>query len=65
MWFGYEEDSPTNKTRGFKGHSPFIKGAIAPSTACTRVREKYARVRVRARAYTRARGCTRAHLYLI
>jgi hypothetical protein len=65
MWFGTEEDSPTNKAKSLRRSlpPPFYKGAIAPSTSCTRVRGKsracvYARARVR----TRARVHTRASL---
>nr|DAW33539.1 MAG TPA: hypothetical protein [Microviridae sp.] len=71
MWLVTEEDSPTNKTRGGKGHSPFIKGATAPSTAWCVARRTHLRARktcacacTRARN-TRARRCTGAFLYLI
>nr|DAE84647.1 MAG TPA: hypothetical protein [Microviridae sp.] len=61
MWLVTEEDSPHNKTRGFKGHSPFYKRF--DSTVRTRVREKHARVRVRARAqHTRTQVHRRASL---
>ena len=63
MWFGTEEDSPTNKAKSLRCFPPpSIKGAIAPSTACTRVREKNACVRVRARVHTRVRVHRRASL---
>ena len=61
MWLVTEEDSPTNKTRGFKGHSPFIKGATAPSTTWCVARRTHLRARkTRACACTRARA-THAH----
>lgn len=71
MWLGYEEDSPTNKPRGFKGVLPFYKRCDStvhrlvffcalPAPACA---EKHARVRVRARArHTRTRVHRRASL---
>lgn len=65
MWFGTEEDSPTNKAKSLMCSPPpppSIKGAIAPSTACTRARGKTACVRVRARVYTRVRVHRRASL---
>lgn len=65
MWFGTEEDSPTNKAKSlrYSPPPPSIKGAIAPSTACTRVREEtracvYARARTHARAGAQARVST-------
>lgn len=63
MWFGTEEDSPTNKAKSLGSLPPFTKGAIAPSTTCTRVRGKpracvYARARTHVRAGAQARFLT-------
>lgn len=55
MWFGYEEDSPTNKAKSLGSLPPFIKGAIAPSTTRTRARV-CTRARVHAHTRTRARA---------
>lgn len=60
MWFGTEEDSPTNKAKSLGFLPPFIKGAVAPFTTRTRVRGKpracvYARARTHVRAGAQAR----------
>lgn len=63
MWFGYEEDSPTNKAKSLGPLPPFIKGAIAPSTACTRARMcTRARVHAHTRTHARAGAQTRTIL---
>nr|DAV90209.1 MAG TPA: hypothetical protein [Microviridae sp.] len=60
MWFGTEEDSPTNKAKSLGSLPPFIKGAIAPSTTRTRTRA-YTRACVRVRTRTRVHTRVRVH----
>nr|DAV46648.1 MAG TPA: hypothetical protein [Microviridae sp.] len=65
MWFGTEEDSPTNKAKGLRCSPSFFKRCDSTVHRLHPRARKAACVRVRARAYTRACGCIGARLYLI
>nr|DAV57530.1 MAG TPA: hypothetical protein [Microviridae sp.] len=61
MWFGTEEDSPTNKAKSFRFSPSFYKRCDSTVHHSHPRARKNACVRVRARAYTRARGCAGAY----
>jgi hypothetical protein len=62
MWFGYEEDSPTNKAKSLGSlPPPFYKRCDSTVHRLHPRARVYACARTRTHAYTRARGCTDAY----